>query len=83
MGRTWVWVVGVIGGYVFAVAMALGAVWFNSLFMTQADRIASSGMTAFADVMLFILVFGFFSIFSTGAAVFFLWRKWKMRGSEK
>lgn len=64
----------VLGGYVLAFLIACAAVYVNGL-MTPADvQMASSGMAAFGDMVLFIGTFGFLALFPTGLALYFLVR---------
>ena len=64
----------VIAGYILACLAASGAVYVNGL-MTPADvKLASAGMSAFGDMILFIGAFGFFALFPTGLAIYFLIR---------
>lgn len=63
----------VIGGYVVACLVAYGAVYINDLFMDPA--VASGGMSAFGDLILFVGVFGVLALFPTGLALYFLVRK--------
>jgi hypothetical protein len=50
----------IAAGYALAVVAGLSAVALNELFM-PADAAQSSGMAAFGDIILFVLVVGFFS----------------------
>jgi len=69
----------VIGGYVAACLVAYGAVYINDLFMDPAVLQASSGMSAFGDLILFVGVFGILALFPTGLALYFLVRKFLTR----
>ena len=69
----------VIGGYVMACLIAVGAVYFNTLFTDPAVLQASSGMSAFGDLILFVGVFGFLALFPTGLMLIFLVRKFLNR----
>ena len=65
----------VLGGYVVACLAAYGAVYINDLFMDPAVLQASSGMSAFGDLILFGSVFGVLALVPTGLALYFLFRK--------
>ena len=65
----------VIGGYMMACLVAVGAVYVNGLFIDPAVVQASSGMSAFSDLLLFVGVFGVLAIFPTGVLLYFLVRK--------
>lgn len=67
----------VIGGYVVACLIAYGAVYINDLFMDPA--VASGGMSAFGDLILFVGVFGVLALFPTGLMLYFLLRKFMNR----
>ena len=69
----------VIGGYVAACLVAYGAVYINDLFMDPAVLQASSGMSAFGDLILFVGVFGVLVLFPTGLTLYFLVRKFLTR----
>ena len=69
----------VIGGYVAACLAAVGAVYIHDLFMDPAVLQASSGMSAFGDLILFIGVFVFLALFPTGLMLYFLIRKFLTR----
>jgi len=69
----------VIGGYVAACLVAYGAVYINDLFMDPAVLQASSGMSAFGDLILFVGVFGVLVLFPTGLMLYFLVRKFLTR----
>jgi hypothetical protein len=69
----------VFGGYVAACLVAVGAVYINGLFMDPAILQASSGMSAFGDLILFVGVFGVLALFPTGLALYFLVRKFLTR----
>lgn len=64
----------VLGGYVAACLVAVGAVYINQFFTQDASQ-ASAGMSAFGDFILLVGAFGFLALFPTGLAVFFLLRK--------
>jgi hypothetical protein len=51
----------IAAGYAFSVGAGLAAVALNELLM-PADAAQSSGMAAFGDIILFVLVAGFFSL---------------------
>ncbi len=61
----------VAGGYLAAFAVAWLAVAINSASIPPADAQAASGMYAFGDLCLFVIVFGFCSLFPTIAAAWF------------
>jgi hypothetical protein len=64
----------VIGGYMLACLVASAAVYVNGL-LTPADvKLASSGMTAFGDLILFMGSFGFCALFPTALGIYFLVR---------
>lgn len=65
----------VIGGYVAVCLVAYGAVYVNDLFVDPAVLQASSGMSAFGDLLLFVGVFGLLALIPTGFALYFLLRK--------
>jgi hypothetical protein len=65
----------VLGGYVLACPVAVGVVYVNGLFMDPAVLQASSGMSAFGDLILFVGVFGILALVPTGLAFYFLVRK--------
>jgi len=65
----------VIGGYVASSLIASGVVYVNDLFMDPAVLQASSGMSAFGDLILFVGVFGLCALVPTGLAFYFLIRK--------
>ena len=69
----------VISGYVMACLIAVGAVYINTLFTDPAVLQASSGMSAFGDLILFIGVFGLLALFPTGLMLYFLVRKFLNR----
>jgi hypothetical protein len=69
----------VIGGYVAACLAAYGAVYINDLFMDPTVLQASSGMSAFGDLILFVGVFGVLALIPTGLGVYFLLRKFLTR----
>lgn len=69
----------VLGGYVLACLIAIGAVYVNGLFTQNAAAQASSGMSAFGDLILFIGVCGVLALIPTGLAVYFLIRKFLAR----
>jgi hypothetical protein len=59
----------VAGGYVAAVVIALVTVWVRNLSIDPAVALASSGMYAFGDALLFVGVFGLLSLIPTGAGL--------------
>jgi hypothetical protein len=69
----------VIGGYVAACLVASGAVYLNDLLMDPAVLQASSGMSAFGDLILFVGVFGVLALFPTGLLLYFLFKKFQTR----
>ena len=78
MAQHWLAKLGlVIGGYITACLIAYGAVYINDLFIDPA--VASGGMSAFGDLILFIGVFGVFALFPTGLALYFLFKKFLTR----
>lgn len=62
----------VIGGYAGACLAAYAAVYVNGLLTPHAVKQASSGMSAFGDLILLIGVLGFCALFPTGLALYFL-----------
>ena len=70
----------VIGGYLAACLIALGAVYVNQLFtQDEVASQASAGMYAFGDFILFIGVFVVLALIPTGLAAYFLLRKFLAR----
>ena len=69
----------VIGGYVAACLIASGVVYVWVLFTQGPIAQASSGMYAFGDLLLFIVIFGVLALIPTGLAVYFLFRKFPKR----
>lgn len=69
----------VIGEYGGACLIAGSAVYVNQLFTDCAASQASAGISAFGDLILFIVIFGTLSLFPTGAALNLLIRKLLMR----
>ena len=69
----------VIGGFIAACLVAYGAVYINDFFMDPAVLQASSGMSAFGDLILFVGVFGVLALFPTGLMLYFLVRKFLTR----
>lgn len=65
----------VIGGYVLACIIAIGAVYAYEWSIPAAASQASSGMYAFGDLILFVSVLGFLALFPTGLAIYFLIKK--------
>lgn len=61
----------IVIGYVLACIVASGAVYVNQLFI-QDPLQASAGMSAFGDMILFIVTFGFTALFPTGLVLYFL-----------
>ena len=62
----------VAGGYVAAILIAVVTVSARNLSIDPAVALASSGMYAFGDALLFVAVFGVLSLIPTGAALYFL-----------
>jgi hypothetical protein len=69
----------VIGGYGGACLIAGSVVYVNQLSTDSAASQASAGMSAFGDLILFIVIFGILALFPTGVALYFLIRKLLMR----
>ena len=69
----------VIGGYILACLLAWAAVSIHQLFTQNAVAQASAGMSAFGDLILFIGVLGFLTLFPTGLAIYFLFKKFQKR----
>jgi len=65
----------VIGGYVAACFLASGVVYVWELFTQGPIAQASSGMYAFGDLLLFIVIFGVLALIPTGLAADFMFRK--------
>ncbi|HQA26862.1 MAG TPA: hypothetical protein PK893_11990 [Candidatus Competibacteraceae bacterium] len=64
--------VGVVGGgYAAALLFAGAAFYLRQLSLDATDQ-ASSGMSAFGDLLLFIGLFGFLALIPTGLALYFL-----------
>jgi hypothetical protein len=62
----------VAAGYVAAFGVAAVGVVFQSMFMNNSATHASSGMSAFGDVLFSGAVFGLAAVIPTAAALFFL-----------
>jgi hypothetical protein len=62
----------VVAGYVAAILIAMVTVWVRNLFIDPAVAMASSGMYAFGDALLFVAVFGLLGLVPKGAALYFL-----------
>jgi hypothetical protein len=62
----------VIAGYVGAVLVAWGGVAIYIAATAGPDRVASGGMYAFGDTLLFLAIFAAAAVPPTGAALFFL-----------
>lgn len=62
----------VAGGYVAAFLIATGVVWIYVSQTMGPDRDASSGMYAFGDAMLFLVMFSAAAVIPTGAGLYFL-----------
>ncbi len=74
MMNVWMKIGLVVGGYVLACLAASGAVYVNGL-LTPADvKLASGGMSAFGDLILWIGGFGFCALFPTVLGIYFLAR---------
>ena len=69
----------VIGGYVAACLVAIGAVYVYEIFTQNAAAQASAGMYAFGDFVLLVGIFGVLALFPTGLALYFLLRKFLTR----
>jgi hypothetical protein len=69
----------VIGGYVVACLAASGFVYGYQLLTQSGASQASAGMSAFGDLILFVVVFGVLMLFPTGLALYFLLRKFLTR----
>jgi hypothetical protein len=69
----------VAGGYLLAFVMACAAVALHVAFTSGSVGQASSGMSAFGDMVLFVFVFGAVSLVPTGAGFYFLLSKKKLR----
>jgi len=65
----------VIGGYILACLIAIGAVYAYEWSIPAAASQASSGMYAFGDLILFVSLFGFLALFPTSLALYFVFRK--------
>jgi len=65
----------VAGGYAAACLIASGAVYVNQFFTPAAASQASAGMSAFGDLILFVLVFGVAALLPTGLMLYFVGRK--------
>jgi hypothetical protein len=62
----------VIGGYATASFVVGAAVYVRLLHTQDAQAVASAGMYAFGDLLLFVFVFGAVALFPTGLALYFL-----------
>jgi hypothetical protein len=68
----------VASGYLLAFLMARAAVALHVAVTSESDPKASGGgMSAFGDLILFVVVFGAVSLVPTGTAVYFLFSKKK------
>lgn len=67
----------VLGGYLLAFLIAAGAVALHMALTSESNAQASGGMSAFGDLILFIVVFGAVALVPTGAVLFFLFSKKK------
>jgi hypothetical protein len=72
----------VAGGYVLAFLIACGAVALHAALTSQLVAQASGGMSAFGDLVLFVVVFGAAALVPTGAALFFLLSKKKTNNNS-
>jgi hypothetical protein len=64
---------GIVGaGYAVAILIALATVALRNSYIDPAVAMASSGMYAFGDALLFVGVFGLLGLIPTGAALCFL-----------
>lgn len=61
----------VCGGYAAALLFACAAFYLRQLSQDATDQ-ASSGMSAFGDLLLFVGLFGFLALIPTGLALYFL-----------
>jgi hypothetical protein len=68
----------VAGGYLLAFVLAYAAVALHTALVNESGPPASDGMSAFGDLVLFVVVLGTVSLLPTGAALFFLLSKKKM-----
>jgi hypothetical protein len=59
-------------GYILAIALAAAVVYLYVLATDTPERVASGGMYAFGDSMVFLAAFGLASLPATGAALYFL-----------
>jgi hypothetical protein len=62
----------VAAGYCGAVVLGAAVVMVNAAWTAGPDRLASSGMSAFGDSLLFLAVFGVAAAAPTGVALYFL-----------
>jgi hypothetical protein len=69
----------VIGEYILACLIASGVMYIYERFTQDAASQASSGMYAFGDLILFMSVCGFLTLFPTGLALYFLVKKFLTR----
>jgi len=70
----------VAGGYLLAFVLASVAVVVHSALTSESGAQASDGMSAFGDLVLFVVVFGAVALVPTSAALFFLLSKKRMLG---
>lgn len=70
----------VIGGFLSACLIASGAVYAYQSFTQSAAAQASAGMYAFGDLILFVEIFGILALLPTGLALYFVVRKFSLRG---
>ncbi len=70
----------IVGGYLLAFLMACAAVALHTALTSDSGSHASDGMSAFGDLILFVVVFGAIALVPTGVAIFFLVSKKKMPG---
>lgn len=70
-------------GYVAAFLFAFAILAVYTASTSTPDRSASSGMSAFGDSLLFLAVFAVAAIPATGAALFFLARRFSRFNSDR
>jgi len=68
----------IAAGYLLALLLAFAAVALHAALTSDSGAHASDGMSAFGDLILFVVVFGAVALVPTGAALFFLLSKKKM-----
>jgi len=67
----------IVGGYLLALLAATAAVALHAALASESGTQASDGMSAFGDLVLFVVVFGAVALVPTGAGLFFLFSKGK------